>query len=533
MKWTSIRVRLTLWNVLVLAAMMAGFGGAVGYTLQATESAATDRDLAQRARRFAAGWARFDPGANAFGRAPGGDRPEGTRRPSSPNRLGPSASSNRPGASTPGRPGALPSTRRSDRRGMPAGPSPDPNAARDYRRPHVLTLDGRPIQLFPDNRAWDPDGVPFAAMGREHYSTVVFEGEPLRVLSQPLEHRNQIDGVAQVAYPLGEQQRMFTRLTRTFLTLIPVGLLIAALGGLFLAERALRPVRQVTQAAAQIGAEDLSQRLPVPGAPGARDEMSELAATFNGMIARLDQAFQDLKEAYERQQRFVSDASHELRTPLTAVKANTSMMLSGEWTPEEYREALQAADQAADLMSRIVQDLLLLARSDADQLQMVQKPVVVREVFEQAVSLVCTPGNAPARIEVGDPSLAVGGDAHHLTRLFVNLLRNAVRHTPPDGQITLSARRVGEQVVMQVQDTGEGIPPDHLPHVMERFHRVDTARARQTGGTGLGLAICRSIAKAHGGWLTIESPGPGGRGVLVTVTFPARTPDPYEELMAG
>src|SRR5205814_9828894 len=135
-------------------------------------------------------------------------------------------------------------------------------------------------------------------------------------------------------------------------------------------------------------------RLTVSG----EDEISELAATFNGMIARLETAFQQLKDAFEQQQRFTSDASHELRTPLTAVKANTSLALLEERNAEEYREALQAADQAADVMARIVQDLLFLARSDADQLALQLMPTDLEAVARQAVAMVSKKSGAPIRL---------------------------------------------------------------------------------------------------------------------------------------
>jgi len=344
---------------------------------------------------------------------------------------------------------------------------------------------------------------------------VVIDNEPVRIFSVPLRKDGVVQGVVQVAYPLAEQDRLNAGMLRTVATLIPLGLLVAALGGLFLTNRMLRPVREVTHAAAQIGAEDLSRRLEVTG----EDEFSELAGTFNGMIGRLETAFGRLREAYEQQRRFTSDASHELRTPLTAIKANTSLALCGERTPAEYREALQAADQAADLMSRIVQDLLLLARSDAGQLVMQREPTDLETVLRRALAVAAEAGPAPVRLALPDEPLLVAGDAHHLTRLFVNLLENAERHTPGEGEITVAARPEGNAVVVTVRDTGEGIAAEHLPHVCERFYRVDAARARAHGGTGLGLAICQSIVQAHGGRLDLESQV--GRGTTVHVTLPA------------
>src|SRR5262249_37324681 len=253
----------------------------------------------------------------------------------------------------------------------------------DIRRPRLLDLSGRAMAPFSDDGPWDPETFALAAGGGEGYSVVVIDNEPVRIFSVPLRRAGQVQGVVQVAYPLSEQERLDNGMVRTVAMLIPLGLLVAALGGLFLTDRALRPVREVTQAAAQIGAEDLSRRLEVKG----QDEFSELAATFNGMTARLETAFGRLREAYEQQRRFTSDASHELRTPLTAIKANTSLALCGERTPAEYREALQAADEAADLMGRIVQDLLLLARSDAGELVMRREPTELEPVLRRALAV--------------------------------------------------------------------------------------------------------------------------------------------------
>jgi heavy metal sensor kinase len=321
-------------------------------------------------------------------------------------------------------------------------------------------------------------------------------------------------GVVQLALPLTGMYNDLARLSGTLLMLFPLALLVAALGGAFLTDRALRPVRHVTQAAAQIGASDLSERLPVKG----RDEFSELAATFNEMLGRLEQAFTRQARTLEQQRRFTADASHELRTPLTIIKANTSLALEEERSNAEYRRALAAADRAADTTTRIVQDLLLLARGDAGQLRLDRRPIRLGEVLERAAESFRIPTSPPITVQLSDPSLIAPVDPHHLLRLFNNLLENAVRHTPLTGRITLSAFVEKDGVVVRVRDTGEGILPQHLPHVCERFYRVDTARTRRQGGTGLGLAICQSIVEAHSGSLTIESRG--GQGTTVTIRLP-------------
>jgi signal transduction histidine kinase len=319
---------------------------------------------------------------------------------------------------------------------------------------------------------------------------------------------------------LSETERAVSGLVTTLLTIAPLALLAAAAGGYALTGRALRPVAQITMAAEQIGAEDLKRRIPVSG----EDEFGRLALTFNGMLERLDVAFYErerlisqLRDMVEQQRRFTADASHELKTPLTAIKANTSLLLSGNPSPEDYCEATREIDEAAGSMSRLVQDLLLLARSDAGQLALETAAVPVLEPVERAVEQVRKSSAAPITIDV-PPDLVVQGHEDSLTRLFLNLLDNAARHTPSDGSITIRGKRECDAVVVEVVDTGTGISPDHLPRLGERFYRVDTHRARAHGGTGLGLAICGEIARAHGGELSIASEP--GQGTTVTVRLP-------------
>lgn len=511
MKWNSVRVRLTLWHVAVLAMVLVGFALALCYSVRTSLAAAVDQELADRAHVFVSRWAQdldspFRPGGGTggFPAFPGG---------------GPSSMGSEPG-SFPAeprefRPPVPPSGSEAERRGF-------------YRRPRILDLDGHPLVPLSGDEPWDITGFQLSVGGKEIYLTINLEGERVRVFSTPLPGPDGPEGVVQVAHPLTEQDRLNAGLVRTLLTLIPLALLVAGIGGVFLTDRALRPVRQITHAAAQISAQDLSRRLVVTG----KDELSELASTFNGMIGRLDEAFSELERAYEQQRRFTGDASHELRTPLTAIKANTSFALSGDRTPEELREALVEADEAADTMSRIVQDLLLLARSDSGQLNLMLEPTDLQDVLRRAAASVQGRSPAPIRIELPETPLGVRGDSHHLVRLFVNLLENASRHTPAEGQITVSAREAAGEVEVRVRDTGEGIAPEHLPHVCERFYRVDSARARAQGGTGLGLAICRSIVQAHGGTLRIASEL--GQGTTVEVTLPAARLDREPEtLLAG
>ncbi len=487
----SVRRRLTVWNVGVLACVLLVLGAVFRYRLQADSIAAMDRHLSGVAREIAqrlpAQGPPYAPGPHGWPLGPPLFAPHGSAPPTR-HALAP--------------------------RGANAGASQDnaPGGLRRYR-PRVLGTQGR--SLFPNdtNPAWSLASYQRALRGEESAVFATDAGEPIRVYSLPLRRGGRIYGVVQTANSLAPLRAAVGQMTRTLLTLIPLALLVTAFGGAFLTGRALRPVREITEAAEQMEASSLAGRLPVTGT----DEFSHLAATFNAMLARLEGAFGQLDFALQQQKRFAADASHELRTPLTIIKANTSLALSGERTPAQYRQALAASDKAADRMTRIVQDLLLLARSDAGQWQPALAPVALGDILTAAAEPLRT-GNGPP-ITLAPGSFCVLGDADSLTRLFGNLLENAARHTPCEGHIVVTASCRNSIVTVSVTDSGEGIPPEHLPHVTERFYRVDAARARADGGTGLGLAICRSIAEAHGGALSLQSEP--GRGTVVSVTLPA------------
>jgi signal transduction histidine kinase len=551
MVWSSVRVRLTLWNICVLAFVLGGFGFAFCYAVQANQSAAIKLDLRMRARPFTddhfpggpvgpgepgrRGGPRGFGGSIGFGPGgPGGGLTRGFWVGRGPGDW--EHSQEFVGPPTPGRLRVF----FRDWRGMGPKPPDAEERARsgsrvrstveleaDRRRfrlgPRLFDLQGKSLGPFgPEaDPPWDRAAFAAAAKGKELFTVVVVDDERVQVYSAPMTQEGKVEGVVQIPHSLTELDRLLENQYRTLLLLIPAALLVAGIGGLFLTSHALRPVRKVTQAAAQIGAEDLSQRLEVTG----KDELAELAGTFNGMIARLEGAFQSreqayrqLESAYQEQRRFTADASHELRTPLARIKGITSLALFGPHCADEYHDALTIADQAADVMNRIVQDLLLLARSDAGQLSPRFAPVSVERLLLGAADRLHGQPGAPIRVELPAERLELRGDADHLTRLLVNLLENAVRHTPEDGEVLLSACREGSATLLTVSDNGEGIPAEHLPHLCERFYRVDASRTRADGGTGLGLAICQSIVQAHEGSLSIRSRP--GLGTTVEVRLP-------------
>jgi heavy metal sensor kinase len=287
-------------------------------------------------------------------------------------------------------------------------------------------------------------------------------------------------------------------------------LLVASAGGLFLAGRALDPIDRITRAAAAIGADDLSSRLNLRGS---HDEVGRLAATFDRMLERLDQAFR-------RQRQFTADASHELRTPLTMLASQIDVALKRNRTLAEYKDLLRSMREDTARMSQLVSELLTLARADAGQQLLTREELDLGDLVRSVVptmEAIATEHGVQLTEQV-QPGITISGDQMRLTQLLINLIDNAVRYTPSGGRVAASVERDGAVASLRVADTGVGIDADHLPHVFERFYRADPARARAEGGAGLGLAIAHWIATAHGGEISVQSEV--GRGTTFTLRLP-------------
>ncbi len=395
-----------------------------------------------------------------------------------------------------------------ERRGPPGGfrRHGPPRRADDPYGPRFFGADGQTPR--PGDTAWDPAGLAAARQGRSVFATVTINGVRLQVFSKPTRD----GGVVQVAHPLADTDRAVAGLDRALLLLVPLALLGAGAGGAVLTARALRPVRQITEAAAKMG-DTPAARLPALGA----DEFGQMAGAFNGLLARLDDSFRRQAGLLAQQRQFTADASHELKTPLTVIQGTATQMAQAGFTEGDYRQGMAEIAAASAGMARLVRDLLTLARSDEGQLGRERVTLPALEVLTLAAARASGPPRPT--VSVPDPALALHGNPEELVRLFANLLQNAVRATPESGTVCAAARREGNTVVVTVTDTGVGIAPEHLPHLGERFYRVDSARARQDGGTGLGLSVCLGIAEAHGGTLAFASTP--GQGTIVTVTLPA------------
>jgi len=354
--------------------------------------------------------------------------------------------------------------------------------------------------------------------GQASFTTVrTAEGEGVRLCAVPFEGGRRGGLTEPAAVVVGrstqETEQALDGLTHTLVIVVPLTLLLAAGGGVFLARRALKPVDQISETARTISESDLSGRIQVD----TRDELGRLASTLNQMIERLQRAF-------KRQQQFTGDASHELRTPLAVIQAESSLALQRERPADEYRQSLQTITQEADHMSSMIDRLLVLARADVGREQLALERVSLGGLVQDVstdVEILCREKGLGFKLnQTGE--VVVEGDRAMLRQLLLDLLDNAIRYTPKGGTVSVSLRREGRMAVVSVADAGIGIPSEDLPLIFERFYRVDKARSRSEGGSGLGLAICQRIAEAHGGRIKVESQV--GKGSTFSVWLPAVLP---------
>jgi heavy metal sensor kinase len=295
----------------------------------------------------------------------------------------------------------------------------------------------------------------------------------------------------------------------------PVVLVLAGFGGWFLARQGLAPVTAMARSARQIGAGSLDQQLPIVNP---RDELGQLATTFNDLLARLNAAF-------EEQRRFMADASHELRNPLSVMSTAAGVTLKKEHrAEEEYREALQMIAEQTRRLSRIVNDMFMLARADAGQYPLRKRTLYLNNLLEEvarAGAVLASDRRASVQL-TNLPEAVFHGDEDLLRQMLLNLVDNAVKFTPADGGVRLSLERRDNDYLVSVADTGPGIPAEARQHVFERFYRADRTRTRaDDGGAGLGLAIARWIARAHAGDIELdEADEAGGTGTKFIVRLP-------------
>jgi heavy metal sensor kinase len=311
--------------------------------------------------------------------------------------------------------------------------------------------------------------------------------------------------------PVDDAQRGFLR---SVLFLTPVGILLAAFAGRGMARRALRPMTVLATAARRVDIKKLQQRLPIRGAG---DEVDDVATAFNETLGRLENSVAQMKQ-------FTASISHELRTPLTTLRGEAEVALLQAQTADDYKRVLASQLEEFDKLSHMINQLLVLASAEAGEIQWTNQSV---DLSSLAVSLVdqLEPVAAAKRVrlEAGtrpgtQPNVAVQGDPSWLERLILNLLDNAIKFTPENGQVRVSTAVENGEAVLRVEDSGIGIEPEALPHIFERFYRAEPSRSKQVAGVGLGLALVKWIVDQHHGRIQAESqPGQGSR---LTVWLP-------------
>jgi two-component system, OmpR family, sensor kinase len=453
-----IRARLTAWYAALLAVIILALGVFLVLQLRSDLLAAVDRDVRSAAERIGAGYGR-----------------EGTEE-----------------------------FLEVSEQVLPSGGSAAQVQDADGR---VLLVHGDAVA---DRRMSPPSATADAMHGTPRMLTVSLgpERQDYRALVSPVRRLGERQ-VLVTAESLEKVQESVERVIVLLLLAGPAALAATALGGWWLARKALLPVERITSEAEQIGIDRLHERVAVPDG---RDEIEHLATTLNAMLDRLE-------EGIDEQHRLVADASHELRTPLAVMRAELDVSLRGDELSPGAREVLESALEEVGRMSRTVDNLLMLAQVDEGKLRLLTRRVGLRGALEAAVRPLEPLASAKnVRLEVGGEPCDARADPQLLHQALTNLIENAIKYTPPGGQVRATAWRGGGEVGVTVADDGPGVPAEARAHVFDRFYRVDRARGRDGGGSGLGLAICREIAHAHSGRVWVESEA--GSGSAFSLALP-------------
>ncbi len=467
----SIRTRLTLWYVGILALVIIAFAGLTYFLVVRVLAQATDENLAEMARNFKVSLE--------------AEQSDELEKTSIEKNMIEAVSESR---------------------------------FRDYDFA-VYAESGRLIASTIPDANFDANFVKTNASSAS-YSTITIGSDNFRVFRLPLEF-----GAAKyqlfILHSLDDQNEFLERLRSIFLVAVPLALLLAGLSGYFLARKSLAPVVDMSRRAATIGATNLHERLPVKNE---RDELGNLAQVINALLLRLENSF-------EQQRRFMADASHELRTPLAIVRGESEIALSKEnRANEELRESLAVVHDESKRLTRIVEDLFTLARADSGQFKADFAEIYLDEMLADCVRVVrvlAEKQNVSLRFSVAG-EMPMRGDEQLLRRLFINLLDNAIKYNRDGGQISVGGEKTEGVYRITISDTGAGISIEEQTKIFERFYRADKARSRAsettTSGAGLGLSIARWIAGLHAGEIELVFSNESGSTFAVTVPAQNRFP---------
>jgi heavy metal sensor kinase len=513
----SIRLRLLLWYAAVLAAVVGGFAALLYYEVRSARLREIDAQIDAAAAGLESALRLFPqyeltgedppppprprpdkgPPDKGFDKGPFDKGPpdkgffergpKGKKGPPDKGKKGPLDEGGPPGKGPPkGPPERMEPPEPPSRDRLLAGlalPGPPESTSSLYFA--VWRADGRMLKsvgLPPDvpTPAPSPGSPAFWFRGSNRELTIRGPQGSIILVGRPAEH-------------LAEGLRTFAwQLAGTGAAVLALGLA----GGWLISRRILRPVAAISATASKISADNLSERIDADALDA---ELVELARVLN-------EAFDRLQEAFERQTRFTADASHELRTPLAVLRSQAELTLSRPRSADEYRKAVETCLRAAERMTGLVERLLALARADAGAAALHREPVdlgrVVSETVAQFGPLAEQKG---VTLSASVAPAVVTGDAAALGQVAANLISNAIEYNRPGGHVGVRVTADVDEVTLTVTDTGVGIPPEHRPYIFERFYRVDKARSRAAGGSGLGLAICKAIVEAYGGTIGFDS----------------------------
>ena len=518
----SLRWRLQAWHAVVLTAVLSIFGVVVYHLQWQTRLHQIDAELNRTAEVLTSRLRRLFPKGQVRNWRPPLELPEVFEREwlQSLTNSGPSKTENEPTRQIPPKPAI--SSDESER-----GSSAEfleqrigqwtfpPAEARDETTPSLADEQWLPddfTTLFEGEEAplyyivWDRDGV---ILRRSNFAPQV----PFKNLykgwnSMPVQDVQSRDGLREVVHctSFGNHVLVGRSIQGDVASQHGSGWLLAAcgwavltlgvVGGGWLSGRTLRPIAAMSDTAKNISGENLSQRL----------DLAETDSELGQLALVLNQTFDRLQAAFEHQLRFTADASHELRTPLAVIVSQTELTLAKPRSNDEYRLALETCQRAGRRMRSLIDSLLLLARFDAEHPDLQRASLDLAEVANESVELLRPLADERQITLRSDVSpLSVVGDRDRLGQVVTNLLANAIRYNQEGGRVNVRVERVNGHAIVSVSDNGIGISVEELPHIFERFYRVDKARTRSEGGTGLGLAICQSVVEAHGGQITARS----------------------------
>ena len=486
----SLRWRLQIWQAAILGLVVIGFGTVIYFQVQRSALDEIDAELLSGAR-ILEGVLRTMPGdllEHGFMFPP---RPRSDRRP----------------------PGPPPPERNVPPHKLTSIPEPWDQALQlpalmlQPRGPQdqlayfaIYSGDGRLIKAIPPEMAtgWYLPSRPAEFRVVDFRREIVLSGPQGTSIIVGKDIRPQFDRLRWLAI----------RLVITGLAVLGVGLL----GGWWMSGRAIQPIQQINQTAAKINASNLSERIDIPAMDR---ELQDLATILNSMWSRLEQAF-------EQQIRFTADASHELRTPITVLLSHAELALSRPRSTAEYQQTIATSLRAAQRMKSLVEDLLVLARADAGKLALRCQPVDLKQIADEAASMQRPIAQqSGVRLNCDGPPAIAWGDSERLSQVVSNLIGNAIRYNRPNGQVSVTTLIWENFAILRVSDSGMGISAEDVPHLFERFYRVDQARSRESGGSGLGLAICQSIVDAHGGSILVQSELGVGSLFEIRIPLPA------------